>query len=137
MSILAIDYGKKRIGLAVTSTFIPTPLEPIIVKNLESVLLEISKIIKEHEASEIVVGLPLNMDGTESEMTKEVRTFASEIESYFGLKINFINEQLTSREATEKLAITEKDWKKRKKKLDSASACIILESYLSKKNDKK
>jgi len=137
LSILAIDYGKKRIGLAVTSTFIPTPLEPIIVKNLESVLLEISKIIKEHEASEIVVGLPLNMDGTESEMTKEVRTFASEIESYFGLKINFINEQLTSREATEKLAITEKDWKKRKKKLDSASACIILESYLSKKNDKK
>ncbi|MDD5686681.1 MAG: Holliday junction resolvase RuvX [Elusimicrobia bacterium] len=135
MSILAIDYGKKRIGVAVSSTFISTPLKPVLVVNSENLLISISKIIIEYEVSEIVLGLPLNMDGTESEMTKEVRCFAVKLERKFGLKVSLVDERLTSREAEEKLAIFEKSWQKRKKKIDSAAACLILESYLRKKNE--
>jgi len=135
LSILAIDYGKKRIGLAVTSTFIPTALKSIVVENTEKVFLDISDVIKENEVTEVVVGLPLNMDNTESLMTEETRKFAAEIEKRFKLKTTMVNEQLTSKEAEEKLAITEKNWKKRKNKIDSVAACIILESFLKQKNN--
>lgn len=133
MSILAIDYGKKRIGLAVSSTFIATPLESILAAQPESVFVKISEIIKEYAVDKIVLGLPLNMNDTESEMTKEVRSFASEIEKKLQIKVDFADERLTSRDAEAKLALSEKNWRKRKKKIDSASACLILQNYLDRK----
>jgi len=137
LSILAIDYGKKRIGLAVSSTYtIATPLEPISADILsETMLAKISEIIKEYAVGKIVLGLPLNMNGTESEMTKEVRSFASVIEKKLQIKVDFADERLTSRDAESKLALSEKNWRKRKKKIDSASACLILQNYLDRKND--
>lgn len=132
MSILAIDYGKKRIGIAVSSTFIATPLESILADKPETVFAKISEIIKEYSVGKIVVGLPLNMNDTESEMTKEVRSFAGEIEKKFGLKVDFADERLTSRDAESKLALSEKNWRKRKKKIDSAAACLILQNYLDR-----
>ncbi|MBN1383779.1 MAG: Holliday junction resolvase RuvX [Elusimicrobia bacterium] len=132
MSILAIDYGKKRIGLAVCSTSIPTPLKPILTESTDEILLKISEIINEYSVSEVVIGLPLNMNDTEGEMATEVRKFASKIEKKFGLKIVFADERLTSKEAEKKLAETEKSWRKRKGKIDSAAACLILKSYLER-----
>ncbi len=134
MSILAIDYGKKRIGLAVSSTFIATPLESILADEPETVFAKISEIIKEHSVGKIVLGLPLNMNGTESEMTKEVRSFAGVIEKKLQIKVDFADERLTSRDAESKLALSEKNWRKRKKKIDSASACLILQNYLERKD---
>ena len=134
MSILAIDYGKKRIGLAVSSTYtIVTPLEPILTDlGSETMFAKISEIMKEHGVCEIVIGLPLNMNDTESEMTKEVRSFASVIEKKLQIKVDFADERLTSRDAESKLALSEKNWRKRKKKIDSASACLILQNYLDR-----
>ncbi|MDO8735270.1 MAG: Holliday junction resolvase RuvX [Elusimicrobiota bacterium] len=134
MSILAIDYGKKRIGLAVSSTFIATPLESILADKPETVFAKISEIIKEYVVCEIVIGLPLNMNDTESEMTKEVRSFAGVIEKKLQIKVGFADERLTSRDAESKLALSEKNWRKRKKKIDSASACLILQNYLDRKD---
>jgi len=133
LSILAIDYGKKRIGLAVSSTFIATPLESILADKPEDVFAKISEIIKEHSVGKIVLGMPLNMDGTESGMTKEVRSFAGEIEKRLQIKVDFADERLTSRDAQSKLALSEKNWRKRKKKIDSAAACLILQNYLDRK----
>ena len=130
MAILAIDYGKKRIGIAVSSTFIATPLKSILTGNRETVFANISEIIKEYSVCKIVVGLPLNMNDTESEMTKEVRSFACEMEKKLQIKVDFIDERLTSRDAESKLALSEKNWRKRKEKIDSASACLILQNYL-------
>ena len=132
MSILAIDYGKKRIGLAVSSTFIATPLESILADKPETVFAKISEIIKEYSVGKIVVGLPLNMNDTESDMTKEARSFADVIEKKFQIKVDFADERLTSRDAESKLALSEKNWRKRKKKIDSASACLILQNYLDR-----
>ena len=132
MSILAIDYGKKRIGLAVSSTFIATPLESILADKPETVFAKISEIIKEYAVGKIVLGLPLNMNNTESEMTKEVRSFANEIKKKLRIKVDFADERLTSRDAESKLALSEKNWRKRKKKIDSASACLILQNYLDR-----
>ncbi|MFH1541096.1 MAG: Holliday junction resolvase RuvX [Elusimicrobiota bacterium] len=133
MSILAIDYGKKRIGVAVSSTFIATPLEPILKDLDKDVFAKISKIIKEYSVCEIVIGLPVNIDDTENEMTKEVRSFACEIERKLQIKVNFVDERLTSLDAESKLALFEKNWRKRKKKIDSAAACLILQNYIEKK----
>lgn len=134
MSILAIDYGKKRIGLAVSSTYtIITPLESILTDIPESMFAKIFEIIKEYSVDKIVLGLPLNMDDTESGMTKEVRSFAVVIEKKFQIKVNFADERLTSKDAESKLALTEKNWRKRKKKIDSVSACLILQNYLDRK----
>lgn len=132
MSILAIDYGKKRTGLAISSTLIATPLGNIPSQS-ETVFAKISEIIKEYSITKIVIGLPLNMNGTESEMTEEVRRFASEVEKRLNLKVDFVDERLTSRDAEFMLASLEKNWRKRKKKIDSASACLILENYLAGK----
>ncbi|MFH0948337.1 MAG: Holliday junction resolvase RuvX [Elusimicrobiota bacterium] len=134
MSILAIDYGKKRIGFAVSSTFIATPIESILADKPETVFAKISEIIKEYAVCEIVIGLPLGMNDTESDITKEVRSFASEVEKRVALKVAFVDERLTSKDAESKLALTEKNWRKRKKKIDSASACLILQNYLERKN---
>ena len=98
----------------------------------ETMFAKISEIIKEYSVCEIVIGLPLNMNDTESEMTKEVRSFASEIEKRLQLKVNFVDERLTSLDAESKLASSEKNWRKRKKKIDSASACLILQNYLDR-----
>ncbi|MBI5574386.1 MAG: Holliday junction resolvase RuvX [Elusimicrobia bacterium] len=134
MSILAIDYGKKRIGLAVSSTSIATPLGSILTDlRSETTFVKISEIIKEYAVGKIVLGLPLNMDGTETEMTKEVRIFAGVIEKKFQIKVDFADERLTSKDAESRLALSEKNWRKRKKKIDSASACLILENYLERK----
>ena len=134
MSILAIDYGKKRIGLAVSSTYtLATPLKPVLTDlRSETMFAKISEIIKEYSVGKIVVGLPLNMNDTESDMTKEARSFADVIEKKFQIKVDFADERLTSRDAESKLALSEKNWRKRKKKIDSASACLILQNYLDR-----
>ncbi|MEW6555728.1 MAG: Holliday junction resolvase RuvX [Elusimicrobiota bacterium] len=134
MSILAIDYGKKRLGFAVTtSSFIPTPLPPVTVEKTDTVFSKIVEIVEEFSVSEIVIGLPINMNGSENEMTKEIRKFACKIYKKIGLKAVFVNEQLTSKEANEKLADTQRNWRKRKQKMDSAAACLILQNYVEQK----
>ena len=95
MSILAIDYGKKRIGLAVSSTYpLATPLKPVLTDlRSETMFAKISEIIKEYSVGKIVVGLPLNMNDTESDMTKEARSFADVIEKKFQIKVDFADER--------------------------------------------
>lgn len=132
MRILAIDYGEKRIGLAITDPLglIAQPFETITRDGRE--LQKISEIIKDKEVKKILLGMPFNMNGTSSEMTAKARAFAEELQKNTTVEINLIDERLTSREAGSRLAEMSVPVKKRKKAMDCLAAAVILETYLNK-----
>jgi putative Holliday junction resolvase len=78
----------------------------------------------------VVVGLPTRLDGTPNAMTERVRVFAAALGATMGRPVHLQDERLTSREAESLLALREKDWRARKKRLDAAAAAIILQDYL-------
>lgn len=130
--ILAIDYGRARIGLALSDPLGITaqPLEVVEVKKFEDVVAHIAGLVGEYDVFRIVIGLPLNMDGTEGAMVEEMRIFGSKIETSTGLQPVEWDERLTSSQALSALGKQEKNWKKRKRKLDAVAAQILLQSYL-------
>jgi putative Holliday junction resolvase len=92
---------------------------------------EIARLAAEEDGvSSIVVGLPRHLDGSASPMTARVTAFAEELGQLTRLPVSLQDERLTSREAESRLAITDKDWRSRKERLDAAAAAIILQEYL-------
>ena len=129
--VMALDIGTKRIGVALSDYLLMlanghscVPREPE-----QEALQEILKIAKENNVKKIVVGVPLNMDGTEGGQAEDCRTFASKISGY---EIIFEDERLTSDTAEENLRAKKIDFRKNKGLVDIESACIILEQYLSR-----
>ncbi|MBN1621089.1 MAG: Holliday junction resolvase RuvX [Endomicrobiales bacterium] len=131
--ILAIDYGKKRIGLALSDPLGITanPLSVLHRKSLSEDIKKIKSIIEEKEVGKVVLGLPLNMDGTPGILTEEIKSFAKKIEKEVNIDVEFHDERLTTHEA-ENLLIEEANMsrEKRKKIKDKIAACLILKSYL-------
>ncbi len=136
-NILAIDYGTKRIGLAIADEKlkIPLPLKPIIEKNQQQVLEKIANLCKEKNVFQIVIGLPLSFNFEETPMCQEIRVFGEKLKQITGTKIIYENEVLTT-EAAKKLRQTALRLKSRedssKNHFDSQAASLILESYLKK-----
>ena len=129
--VMALDIGTKRIGVALSDYLLMlanghscVPREPE-----NEALQEILKIAKENNVKKIVVGVPLNMDGTEGGQAEDCRTFASKISGY---DVIFEDERLTSDTAEENLRAKKIDFRKNKGLVDIESACIILEQYLSR-----
>ena len=87
-------------------------------------------IIKTKNVDEIVCGLPMNMAGEEQEIAKKTRDFMAKLNEKANINIEFVDERLSSLMAEEMLKETERDWKKRKEKLDAVAASIILQDYL-------
>ncbi|MCX7958933.1 MAG: Holliday junction resolvase RuvX [Deltaproteobacteria bacterium] len=139
MKRLAVDYGKRRAGLAVTDNEgkIIMPYKVIVYKNSESFIKQIIEEIKKLLPSEIVFGLPLNMDGSESEMSGEVRRLAKKIEREMKIKIVFYDERLTTFEAKEMLTMQGISAKRQKEIIDMYAAYCILKSYISEKEETK
>ncbi|MCP4157592.1 MAG: Holliday junction resolvase RuvX [bacterium] len=132
MKILAIDYGLKRIGFAIGNPIIrtATPIDPIIRKNSKQAVDDIKQLVDEYDITKIIVGHPLNMDGSKSNITLQVENFAKKLKNKLNIDTQLVDERLTSFEADEVLKNHQPDYKKRKKKLDSISASIILNSYM-------
>jgi putative holliday junction resolvase len=137
MRALGIDVGAKRIGLALSdaSETLATPWRVVDSGGSESDIETLASIVAELEAQEdglstIVIGLPLRLDGTPTDQTPRVRRLAAALESVTGLPIVLQDERLTSQEAESRLALREKDWRRRKAKLDAAAAAVILQDYL-------
>ncbi|MBR5598925.1 MAG: Holliday junction resolvase RuvX [Alphaproteobacteria bacterium] len=132
-AILGIDYGSKRIGLAVSDLLLTVASSYKILyrKDISTDINELKKIIKEKEVGAIVMGLPLQMDGSEGDTAKEVHKFADILEQNFNLPIFLWDERLSS-SAVEKFLIKEVDLsrKKRAKVLDSSAAAYILQGVL-------
>ena len=132
-AILGIDYGSKRIGLAVSDLLrtIATSYKILYRKNIKSDIEELKGIIKEKEIGAIVMGLPLQMNGEEGELAQEVKKFAKILEAELNLPVFLWDERLSS-SAVEKFLIKEVDLsrKKRAKVLDASAASYILQGAL-------
>ena len=129
--IMALDVGTKRIGIALSDFLLITAKgHSYISREPEKQALEtIYKIAKENHVEKIVVGLPMNMDGTKGFQASDCEEFASKIQGY---EILFEDERLTSSQAEENLKERKVDFRKEKGLVDVESACIILEQYLSR-----
>lgn len=130
---LAVDLGGKRTGLAVgdDATRIATPVDVLEVPPGPRLIEAIRRAIAEHGPDAIVIGLPLNMDGSEGEAAKQVRAFGAALAEATSLPTEFHDERLTSRAAELDLAglYTRKG---KKRRLDAVAAARILSGYLAR-----
>ena len=133
--IMALDVGTKRIGIALSDFLqvIATPHSFISRVPEDKAIDEIIKIAKENRVEKIVVGIPINMDGTQGFQAKDCIDFSQKI---LGFDIIFEDERLTSEEAESRLKNRKIDFRKNKGLVDQESACVILEQYLSRGNKK-
>ena len=136
--VAALDIGERRIGVAV-SDVTGTLARPVGVLQtsglegdaLERVASEVARLAAEEDGlATLVVGLPRHLDGSPSEMTSRVEAFAARLGSTTNLPVVLQDERLTSREAESRLALRDKNWRSRKKRLDAAAAAILLQEYL-------
>ena len=131
-SILCIDYGTKKIGLAIANfrVKISMPLTIIVEKKLDSQITCLENIINKHKVISIVIGLPLNRDGSESDMTEKTYKFANKIEDKYKLPILLKDERYSSSTANNILKSYHMKRKHRNQIDDKVAASIILEGVL-------
>ena len=132
--IIAIDYGSKRVGVAITDSLkmIAFGLSTILT---EEVFIFLDELIKKESVSEIVVGLPKNLDNSQNEITDAVSAFINKLnQKYPDILINSIDERFTSKMAKKTILDSGVNKKRRcnKSLVDKVSATIILQSYLQK-----
>ena len=132
MKTMGIDFGLARIGIALSddTKFLATPFETYKRKSEELDIQHLIDVIKTKNVDEIVCGLPMNMAGEEQEIANKTREFMQKLSEQLNIKIEFVDERLSSLMAEEMLKETERDWKKRKEKLDAVAASIILQDFL-------
>jgi putative Holliday junction resolvase len=136
--IVGFDVGARRIGVAISDATLTLarPIGVLDVTQLETdaaaaAAAEIARLEGEEDGvSAVVIGLPRHLDGSPSDMTKRARVFAAKLGTLTKVPIILQDERLTSREAESRLAVTTRDWRARKKRLDAAAAAIILQDYL-------
>ena len=125
MTILAFDYGTRRIGVAVgnTETRVSQALKTIAVTSTDGLFQEIDSLLKEWQPGQLVVGLPTHPDGAEHEMTQKARRFGNQLQGRFNLPMDWVDERYTS-------AVLEGD-PQMHDNLDAHSAALILEQYFA------
>ena len=130
--VLALDLGTKRIGVAISngSSLIATPLTTINRKKFILDIKKLTEIIKENKVMALIIGLPLNMDGTEGRKCQSVRDFAKELLTNIDIDLMFWDERLTTKSA--KYILSKGNLSKSKKKVvvDRIAASLILENAL-------
>ena len=131
-TVLGIDYGLKRIGIATgqTITGSASPVTTLNQLNGSPDWMAIEKLIDQWKPQALIVGMPYYLDGKENEMTKVVETFCLELEQRFAIPIFKINEALSSYEAEEILKTKTKIGKHNKHEIDKMAAAIIVQNWL-------
>lgn len=132
MRILAVDYGERRTGLAVSDELGITAqgLDTVIAEREEDVLTRVADTARRLGAGRILVGLPLNMDGTESEKSGKVRTFGETLARETALPVEFWDERMTSLQAHRVLREMERKTRGNKPLVDRISAVLMLQEYM-------
>jgi putative Holliday junction resolvase len=147
-NILAIDYGRARMGLAIADAEarLAQPLGTLERINRNEDMRRLRELAREHRVKQIVVGLPLRLDGTQGEMAEEAQRFATRVRKQLGVPVELVDERLTSWEAERLLEETQgrfiheeklgRDKKARnaraKLTVDSVAAAVILKEYLER-----
>ncbi|MBQ7764756.1 Holliday junction resolvase RuvX [bacterium] len=130
--VMALDVGTKRIGIALSDYLqvIATAHSTITREPEQKAIETIVNLAKENRVEKIIVGVPINMDGTQGFQAQNCIDFAQKI---LGFDIIYEDERLTSEEAEQRLRARKIDFRKNKGLVDMESACVILEQYLSRK----
>ncbi|MFO7871020.1 MAG: Holliday junction resolvase RuvX [Kiritimatiellia bacterium] len=137
MRILAVDYGTKRMGFALSDPdgLVATPLCVRKAADIDRQVRVICEILEETEAEALVLGLPLNMNGTESEMSRRVRRLKLKLEEVCRVPIVLRDERLSSGEAERALLAADVSRAKRKHLIDKLAARVLLQSYLETQSE--
>ncbi|MHB9030454.1 MAG: Holliday junction resolvase RuvX [Candidatus Latescibacterota bacterium] len=132
MRVLAVDYGERRTGLAISDDFGFTAqgLDTIIVRTEDEILRRVAEVARDRGAERIVVGLPLNMNGSESEKSQKVRVFGEALARETSLPVVFWDERMTSMQAHRIMHEMEKKTGRNKPLVDRISATLILQEYM-------
>jgi putative Holliday junction resolvase len=137
MRVLGVDYGHRRIGLAISdeTAVLARPWQSVPAGGtpVESATAIAERIAREAELGPIgaiVVGLPRRLNGTDTDQTEPARICARALAELTGLPVHLQDERLSSHEADQRLAERERDWRRRKARLDAAAAAVILQDYL-------
>jgi putative Holliday junction resolvase len=135
--VLAFDFGQRRIGVACGDTVsaTATPLAAVLAGPGGQHWPAIGALVRDWQPALAIVGLPYNVDGTESDMTSAARAFADELAARYSLRVELVDERYSSLEAHERLKdARESGLRKRrigKTDIDAAAACIILERWIT------
>ena len=137
--ILAIDYGRRRIGLALSDELRLTahPLGTLHRKNRRDDLRRLRALIREHAVAQMIVGHPLLLDGSAGPMAEEAAGFARRLEKEFRLPVELVDERLTSWEAEEMLSSGDTSTRKRGGAVDRTAAAVLLREYLTRHHSKR
>ena len=138
MRVLGIDYGLRRIGLALSDAtgtlaspwrMVQRPASE--AETLEQMVQQIEHLIAGDDGlAAVVVGWPRRLDGSPTDHTPLVEAFARGLEQRVSVPVVLQDERLSSHEAESRLSARERDWRKRKQKLDAAAAAVVLQDYL-------
>jgi putative Holliday junction resolvase len=134
--ILAIDYGRKRIGLALSDALGITaqPLQTLMHKNRRDDIRRLREICREHGVARILVGHPLHLTGEVGEMADEAGRFATRLRKELGIEVELADERLTSWEAEQTAAEARSARQRSRAPVDAIAAAILLREYLDKKH---
>ena len=138
MRVMGIDYGDARVGVAVSDMlgFMAQGVGTLKNNGMKKLISELEKYIKEYNPEKIVVGLPKNMDGTTGFRAEATYKFTDALKEIYSGEIIYWDERLTTVGASVFLNETNTRGLKRKKVIDTVSACLILEVYLNSKKNK-
>jgi len=130
--ILSVDYGTRRIGLAVSDPLGITaqPVGVIKREGKKKILGRIKELIEKQDIKKILIGLPLNMDGSEGTLIDEIKKFGGYLEKNTGLPVVYYDERLSTVQAERLLIGADVSRQKRRDVIDKLAAQIILQSYL-------
>jgi|HubBroStandDraft_2_1064218.scaffolds.fasta_scaffold71611_2 putative Holliday junction resolvase len=132
--VLAVDYGRKRIGLALSDALGLTaqPLATLDRVNRQNDLRRLREACRTHGVTHIIVGHPLHMTGEAGEMAGEAARFAARLEREIGIQVELVDERLTSWEASQTVRETKSSARRRHKPLDDVAAAVLLRDYLER-----
>ena len=133
--LLGLDHGDKRFGIALSDAgqLIATPR--LLVEGEVALWKALTSLVEEEEVEAVVIGLPLNMDGSEGPRARKVIEFSRVLEEKTGLPVHFHDERLSSFEAENALCEAGVYGKRRKSRVDMVAAQIILQGYLNQMNE--
>lgn len=132
MTILAFDYGTKRIGVAIGNTITNQSRALVVIENRDRNMRfeAIANLIQQWQPKHLIVGLPTYLDGKPHEMTQLAKRFGQQLNGRFNLPVSWVDERLTTQMAIENLRIN----KIKKLRVDAEAACIILQQYLDEQS---
>ncbi len=129
---LGVDYGRRRIGLALTDPLGLTAQPLLTLTNRKNVLDEFAALAKEREVAVVVIGLPKHMHGEEGVAAEEARAFGARVAERTGLPVEYIDERLTTAAAQRMLSQTDMSGAKKRAVVDKLAAALLLQTWLER-----